>query len=245
MTDNFLAPRPPSPHPTPEQLYRARRGPRTSEAERWLAHAAACAACSEELLHQEAFDAPEPVAPSRLAAAWERSRKRRQAPPAPLAPVIPISRPLHQIASIAQPPPSRPRLSRSGRAGLGLAAALVTAVVGMTGLGLWNHAPAPQPGPLRGAAEPSGTWQPSGLLEAPPAEILFPAPLDGEPRRVKVYDTSRSYSWTSPPAAGGRIAFPEAERKKLRPGVSYFWTVLDDLDGENAAARSFRLRSKR
>jgi hypothetical protein len=237
MTDKFLAmpgshPAPGS-HPTPEQLYRARRGPRTAEAERWLAHAAACAVCTEELLHQEAFDAPEPVTPDRLAAAWERSRKRRQAPPAPLAPVIPINR----LASVSQPS-GRPPLFRSRRAGLGLAAALVTAMVGMTGLSLWNHASAPQPSPLRGA-EPAGTWQPSGLLEAPPMEIRFPAPPDGETRRVLMFDASRSYSWTSPATAGGRIAFPEAERKKLRPGATYFWIVLEE---ENAPARSFRLR---
>jgi len=244
MTDKFLAMPPgshpaPGPHPTPEQLYRARRGPRTAEAERWLAHAAACAVCTEELLHQEAFDAPEPVAPSRLAAAWERSRKRRQASPAPLAPVIPISR----LAKIVQPPARPSSISRFRRAGLGAAAALVAAMVGVTGLGLWNHrspvVSQPQPAPLRGAAEPSGVWQPSGLLDAPPTEIRFPAPPDGEPRRVMVFDAARSYSWTNLPAAGGRAAFPEAEQKKLRPGVSYFWIVLEE---ENAPAQRFRLR---
>jgi hypothetical protein len=252
MTENVPASHPPGPHPAPEQLYRARRGPRTSEAERWLAHAAACALCTEEMLRQEAFDAPEPVAADRLAAAWKRFSKTpapraTPAPLPPLAPVIPITRPINRLASIAQPL-GRPPLSspgRTGRAGLGLAAALVTAVVG---LGLWGHTqapqisqapPAPQAPTLRGAAEPSGTWQPSGLLDAPPTEFRFPASPDGEPRRVTVFDAPRSYSWTSRPAAGGRVAFPAAEQKKLRRGVDYFWTVIDE---ENAAVRSFRLR---
>jgi len=248
MTENVPASRPPGPHPTPEQLYRARRGPRTSEAERWLAHAAACALCTEEMLRQEAFDAPEPVAEDRLAAAWKRFSKTPapRATPAPLAPVIPINRPINRLAVVAQPP-SRPPASRPGRAGLsaiGWAAALVTATVG---LGLWNHtrtaqappAQAPKAPSLRGAAEPSETWQPSGLLKTAPTELLFPASPEGEPQRVTVYDSSMKYSWTSPPTAGGRVAFPEAERKKLRPGVDYFWTVIDE---ENAAAPKFRLR---
>lgn len=242
MTDNTLAARPPGPHPTPEQLYRARRGPRTSEAERWLAHAAACAVCTEELLRQEAFDAPQPVSPDGLAAAWERFGDERHAPLAPLAPLAPVI-PINRLSPVVQPP-GRPagfsRHGRGARAGMAFAAALVTAVVG---LGVWNHAQAPQPAtgsPLRGAAEPAGTWQPSGRLDTPPLEFLFPAPADGgEPRRVKVFDASRSYSWTSPPTAGGWVAFPEAERKKLRPDVDYFWTLVDQ---EDAAARSFRLR---
>src|SRR4051794_6711965 len=52
MADSVLPARPPGPHPTPEQLYRARNSPRTAEAERWLAHAGACALCTEELLRQ-------------------------------------------------------------------------------------------------------------------------------------------------------------------------------------------------
>jgi hypothetical protein len=229
---------PPGSHPTPEQLYRARRGPRTSEAERWLAHAAACALCTEEILRQEAFDAPQPVAPDRLTEIWHRFNKAPQpsrAPLPPLAPVIPI-----RLSSIAQPPGRPAAVSRFGLAGWGLAAALATGVVG---LGLWHHAPAPpQASPLRGAAELPGTWQPSGLLDAPPTEILFPASPGGEPRHVTMCDDLQTYSWTSPPAAGGRVAFPEAERKKLRPDRSYFWTVVEE---ENAVAQKFRLRQKK
>jgi len=250
MTDTITATRPPGPHPTPEQLYRARRGPRTSEAERQLAHAAACALCTEELLRQEAFDAPQPVPPGHLSAAWESFGK---APQAPLAPVISINRPTSRIAAIVQPPPRRPAAwSRHGGI-LALAAALVTAVIAVAGFGRWSQPQAPPPAPrvaniadnadgadvLRGAGEPAGTSQPSGTLDAPPVEILFPASPDGEPRRVTVFDATRSYTWTSPPASGGRVAFPEAERAKLRSGVDYFWTVIEE---ENAAARSFRLR---
>lgn len=245
MADTVLPNRPPEPHPTPEQLYRARRGPRTAEVERWLAHAAVCAVCTEELLHQEAFDAPQPMSRDRLAAAWKRFGR---APRAPLAPVIPISRvtPITPIAPIPSRPAILSRLgsrygSRFGRpGGLALAAALVAAVVG---LGLWSRAawaPHPALSSLGGAA--AGAWQPAGRLDAPPTEILFPPPSDGKPRRVTVFDISRSYSWTSLPAAGGRVAFPEAERQKLKPGVSYFWTVIDEKNGKNASPRSFRLR---
>jgi hypothetical protein len=39
----------------------------------------------------------------------------------------------------------------------------------------------------------------------------------------------------------GRIAFPETERQRLRPGVQYFWTVVGGA-GEEPAAQSFRIR---
>jgi hypothetical protein len=207
MTDRIPA-RSPGPHPTPDQLYAARRGPRTAEAERHLAHAALCAVCSEELARQEAFDDPEPVSPRALEEAWDRFGRSAPA----------IRRP-----------------SRTGPA-LALAATLAAAAAG---LGIWlNRAPVPED-VTRNGGETAGAWQPSGALAAPPADFVFPAP-DGAPRRVMVFDGERSYSWTSPPAAGGRIAFPETERRKLRPGVEYFWTVVEDESGE--AARSFRIR---
>jgi hypothetical protein len=221
MADTALPIRPPGPHPAPEQLYRARHGPRTSEAERWLAHAAVCAACSEELLRQEAFDAPQPMGSGSLAAAWKRFG---QAPPAPLAPVLPISRirPISPATPITQPT-RRPAALRWA-----IAATLAAAV----GLGAWSHTRAPR-------AALSATGQPAGLLDAPPTEILFPSPPDAPPHSVTVFDISRSYSWTSPPTAGGRIAFPEAERLKLQPGVVYFWTVAGE---QGVSPRSFRLR---
>jgi hypothetical protein len=226
MTDRVLSIRPSGPHPLPEQLYRARRGPRTAEAERWLAHAAACAVCTEELLRQEAFDAPQAVAPGDLAAAWERFGE----PQAPLAPVISIG---------TRSPALRPAAPRSGRrTGLAVAAALLSAAVG---LGLWTSTQRAQPSSppiLRGGGEAAGAWEPAGVLDAPPQELRFPASADGASRRIKVFDASATYAWTSPPATGGRIVFPETERKKLRRGVEYFWMVMDT----DTAARSFRLR---
>jgi hypothetical protein len=205
MTERIPA-RSPGPHPTPEQLYAARRGPRTAEAQRHLAHAALCAVCSEEMLRQESFDEPEPVSPRALEEAWDR---------------------------FGRSAPAR-RPSRTGPA-LALAATLAACAAG---LGLWmtNQAPLPED-VTRGGEEMAGAWQPTGTLAAPPADFVFPSP-NGAPRRVMVFDGERSYSWTSPPAAGGRVAFPDAERRKLRPGVEYFWTVVGNGD---QAARSFRI----
>ena len=206
MNDPIPA-RAPGPHPTPEQLYAARRGPRTAEAERWLDHAAVCAVCSEEILRQEAFDAPEPMAARDIQAAWARFG----GPPA-----------------VHRPPQRSPVLA--------LAAVLALCVLG---LGLWVALrPAVQPPDdvTRSGGPVAGTWRPEGSVEAPPAEFVFPDP-GGEARRITVYDAVQSYVWTSPPAVDGKVAFPEEERKKLRPGVEYFWTVV----GEEGAARSFRI----
>jgi hypothetical protein len=207
MTERIPA-RSPGPHPTPEQLYTARRGPRTTEAERHLAHAALCAVCSEEMLRQEAFDEPEPVSRGKLEEEWARFGRG-----------IPTRRP-----------------SRTGPA-LALAATLAACAAG---LGMWmtNRAPVPEDVTRGGEEETAGAWQPTGTLDAPPADFVFP-PSNGAPRRVMVFDGERSYSWTSPPATSGRIAFPEAERRKLRPGIEYFWTVVGNGD---QAARSFRIR---
>jgi hypothetical protein len=123
--------RAPGPHPTAEQLYAARRGPRTAEAERHLAHAAACALCSEELLRQEAFDAPEPMREQDLEAAWARFGK----PPAD-------------------------RRSRQRSPLLALAAALAFTVLGL-GVWKASHPPAPDDvtrsgGPATGTWSPEG-----------------------------------------------------------------------------------------
>jgi hypothetical protein len=224
-----LPDRPPGPHPTPEQLYRARRGPRSAEAERWLAHAATCATCTELLLHQEAFDAPDPVSPRHLAAAWERFGD-------------PAAQTSGRIANVAKTPVRG--FSWAGA----LAAAAVASVLG---LGVWTashsspHAPqdphsahpSNTAASLRGSAEAAGDRQPSGILDAPPTEIVFPVP-DGDAKRVTVFD-AHGYTWTSPPTANGRVPFPAAERQRLRKGVDYFWTVVGE---EGSVARSFRLR---
>ena len=213
MPDPVLPIRPPGEHPTPDQLYRARRGPRTAEAERWLSHAVACAVCTEELMRQEAFDAPEPVAARRLAAAWER------------------------FGESAESPRSRARRRMAWpRAGLALAAMLAVALLGV---GVWARLYAPEGanGLLRGGTQ-TGMWRPSGLLIAPPAEFVFPVP-PGETRRVFMHDASRHYTWTSPPTSDGRVPFPAAERQRLQKGVDYYWTVVDDSGAE---AQKFRVQ---
>jgi hypothetical protein len=201
----------PGPHPTPEQLYAARRGPRSEEAERHLAHAAACALCSEELLRQEAFDAPEPMTAREVEAAWAR---------------------------FGEPPAVRRRAPwRFPAPALALAAVLALCVVG---LGLWRAAHLPTPDDVtRSGGQVAGEWSPEGIVAAPPEEFVFPNP-GGEPRRVTLFDADQHYVWTSPPVAGGRVPFPEAERKRLQPGVEYFWTALGDQG--TAPARSFRIR---
>jgi len=202
-------------HPTPEQLYMARRGPRGAEAERHLAHAAGCARCSAELVRQEAFDHPEPVPQAGLDAAWERfNRPGAAAPPLRRAP--------------------------SRRPAFALAATLAACLLGFALLQPTRTAAPPAAGSerTRGSGEVAGLWSPMGRLEEPPAELVFPAP-DGEPRRVTVFDAAGTYRWTSEPATGGRIALPVAERQRLRPGVEYFWTILD---GDEMAARSFEFR---
>lgn len=204
--------RSPGPHPTPEEIYRARHRPGGEESERILAHAAGCALCTEEVERQEAFDAPEPMPAPALEAAWER---------------------------FGRSPAARP--SSRWKPAYALAATLAICAVG---LGFWSLRERPQETAIeRGSAEAAQDWQPSGLLDAPPATFVFPAPED-EPRRVRVFDESPAYTWTSGPVAGGQIDFPEAERNRLRPGVEYFWTVLGGQgEEEQGAAPSFRVRN--
>lgn len=211
--------RAPGPHPTPEQLYAARRGPRSEEAERLLAHAAACARCSEELLRQEAFDAPEPMTAGDLEAAWARFGEPQEA---------------HR--------PRTPRRLPVPALGLALAAALALCVVG---LGIWRATLPPRPDDVTRSGGPTaGTWSPEGVVAAPPAEFVFSNP-GGGPRRVTLFDVDQSYVWTSPTVVGGSVPFPEAERKRLKPGVEYLWTVVGDegpADEGTAPAKSFRIQ---
>ena len=58
------------PHPTPDEIYRARHTPGDPNSERLLRHAAGCAECSAEMARQEAFDQPEPLSAAALDAAW-------------------------------------------------------------------------------------------------------------------------------------------------------------------------------
>ncbi len=217
MTD-LIPQRPRGPHPTPEELYQARRDPEDAGAIRILRHAAGCARCSEEMARQEAFDQPEPLPAGTLDAAWERFDRGE-----------PMIRPL-----IRRTPERRTPL-------LALAATLTLCLLG---LGLWIAERAPWHQEVeRGGEQATAGWEPSGSLAAPPAELVF-SNAGGEPRRVKVFDAAQSYVWTSPPTPGGRVTFPEAERRRLRPGVEYFWTVLDD-DGEEGATLSFWIGAKK
>jgi hypothetical protein len=208
MTDP-IPPRPLGPHPTPEQLYAARHG-QDEESRSILRHAAGCALCSLEIARQEAFDGPQALPTGQVEAAWERFGR--------------------------EPEARAPRRSLRQAPLLALAATLTACVLG---LGIWNAQRNPKPEDVeRGAPATAVDWQPSGTLDAPPAEIVFPNP-QGDPRRVRVFDAAQDYTWTSEPTTDGRVPFPEAERRRLRPGVEYFWTVLDGGDGE--AARSFRI----
>jgi len=202
--------RPAGPHPTAEQLYRARRGPRDAEAERVLLHAAGCALCSVEMARQDAYDVPTAVPAAAVEAAWERFGREPQ-----------IRRPAGRAPSLA------------------LAAALAVCVLG---LGVWMAGRRADVADVeRGAPATAADLEPSGTLNAPPAAFTFPNP-DGEPRRIRIFDAAQTYAWTSEPARGGRIAFPETERRRLQPGVEYFWTLLDGNEG--GAARSFRIQRR-
>jgi len=210
MTD-LIPQRPPGPHPTPEEIYRARQTPGDASSARVLRHAAGCAACSLEMARQEAFDQPEPLPASALDAAWERFGQDDRSEPA-------IRRP-----------------SGHRRPFLALAATLTLCLLG---LGIWVAVrPVHHDAIERGSEETTKGWKPSGKLSAPPTELVFSDP-GGKPRRVKVFDAAQRYVWTSPSAPGGRVAFPEVERRRLQRGVEYYWTVLDD-DGEEGATLSF------
>lgn len=215
MTEPFIPARPPGPHPTPEELFAAHQRPEAPESEPVLAHAAVCARCSEELLQLEAFTVPEPLPAARIEAAWKRFG----------------------------PPPAPARRSRAfSRPFLALAAGLAACALG---LGIWStqkpsslSAPPPPVDVVRGGPETGGVWLPTGPLAEAPTEIVFPA--GPEPQRVLVFDGA-SYRWTSEPTTEGRIVFPEEERKKLKPGVEYFWTLTT---GQETAARSFVVTGK-
>ena len=228
MPEILLPPLPPGPHPTSDELYRAQHGPRGSEAERVLAHAASCAWCSEELARLEAFDQPEELTSKELAAAWARFESRparpEEAPAAApeMAPVVPF----------------RPRRNRTW---LALAASLAVAAVGLS-VWLATRPVAPDGEVVRGGTplpRQAAAWAPNGTLAEAPREFQFPPAPNGQAQQVMVFDAERRYQWTSPLASEGRVSFPEAERAQLQPGTTYFWTVLGG--GQEAAARSFEV----
>jgi hypothetical protein len=204
------------PHPTPDEIYRARQAPGDPTSERTLRHAAGCALCSTEMARQEAFDQPERLSAAALDAAWQRFG--RGEPTA--SPVI------------------RRRHTRWTPA-LALAATLTACVLG---LGIWIAQRGHQGADVErgGGQETTAAWSPSGLLQAPPTAFAFSGPADG-PRRVKVFDGAQSYEWISEPTFSGRVAFPRAEQRRMKPGVEYFWTVVGRA-GEETATQSFRIK---
>ncbi|HSS50175.1 MAG TPA: hypothetical protein VLX28_14650 [Thermoanaerobaculia bacterium] len=205
------------PHPTPEEIYRARHAPADPGSERLLRHAAGCAQCSAEMARQEAFDQPEPLPAAALDAAWQRFGRGEPA----AAPVI-ARRPTRWTPALA------------------LAATLTACVLG---LGIWTMQRGHQEDDaLRGSVEAAVTagWSPSGLLKAPPTVFTFSAP-GNEPRRVKVINGAQSYEWTSEPTFTGRVAFPPQEQQRLKPGVEYLWTVVGG-SGEGTATQSFEIK---
>jgi hypothetical protein len=97
---------------------------------------------------------------------------------------------------------------------------------------------------LRGGTIPAATAgeaAPTGRLDRAPTEIRFANP-DREPKRVLLFSTDPPYQWQSPETTAERIEIPAAERAKLKPGVDYFWSVLD-AEGESAA-QTFRLQRR-
>jgi hypothetical protein len=92
---------------------------------------------------------------------------------------------------------------------------------------------------LRGGETNAGVFSPSGEISAPPTEFRFPR-SGATDVRVSVFDAERHYVWTSPPARPGEsVTFPELERAKLAPDVTYSWTVLGE--GATLPAQSFRI----
>jgi hypothetical protein len=205
------------PHPTPDEIYRARHAPDDPASERMLRHAAGCAQCSVEMARQESFDQPERLPAAALDAAWRRFSRGE-----PVAATPAVTR----------------RHTRWTPA-LALAAALTACVLG---LGIWIVQRGPEQAEVERGSQATVTtagWSPSGLLKTPPAAFIFPGPGD-TPRRVKVFDATQSYQWTSEPTFDGRIAFPPAEQRRLKPETQYFWTVVGGT-GEGTATQSFRV----
>lgn len=208
-----MIPRPPSPHPSPEELYRARtaddEGARLAKE-----HAALCAECTEELAHLESFDRPD--VPMREAeAAWPRFGE-------------PSERPARRAGGLAL---WHPRVQRSL-----LAAAAAIALLAAASVWLARR-PAADLGPLRSAPEAVRLVSPEGLLSDAPREFVFSG-VQG-PVRVMVFDAARNYSWTSEPVESDRVAFPDEERRRMQTGVEYSWTVLGE--GIEVPVRTFLL----
>ncbi len=270
MSKPMFPPRPIGPHPTADRLYRALAAERAradraepgalaSEDEAVLEHVAACAECSAEIAHLEAFEHPTPMAPEDLDAAWRRFQEGPSAAPAPMPLETPRGATIVPFPSAVTRPAPTFRISRY--AGWAAAAMLVVGLGLGYLLGTSNTltpapaaadlppappavpaSPAPVPeDPLRGGEQPvtAEALAPTGALDRRPTEIRFSNP-DHQPKRVLLFATEPPYQWQSPETTGERVEIPAAEQAKLRLGVDYFWSVLD-AEGESAA-QTFRLR---
>ncbi|HEV7671535.1 MAG TPA: hypothetical protein VGS22_23700 [Thermoanaerobaculia bacterium] len=249
-----------------------RSGACSPEDEEIFAHAASCADCSAEIAHLEAFAQPEPVAPAAIDAAWQRFRHRADAdagrapagPPPRQATIVPF--PSRPVARLSPWRYTGWAAAAMLVVGLGLGFFLGTSNVmsiastpAASGTPVVSHPPvAPTAGPaptipagpgsseapdgLRGGpAETAGEVAPTGRLDRAPTEIRFANP-GHDPKRVLLFATDPPYQWQSPETTAERIELPAAERAKLKPGVDYFWSVLD-AEGESAA-QTFRLRRR-
>lgn len=192
--------RPPSPHPTSEELYLARSKPEDAAHRRVIDHASLCAECSEELAHLESFENPDAVSASELERAWK---------------------------NFGEPVAKRTPRRFTPSFGVFLAAAAALAVLA-AGVLLTARRPVTDPGPLRSGGTAVTLVSPEGILKEPPREFVFTGAQG--PARVMVFDAARDYSWTSEPDQTGRVMFPESERLRLKPETAYSWTVLSERD---------------
>jgi hypothetical protein len=115
---------------------------------------------------------------------------------------------------------------------LALAAAAVLAI----GLPLLLRRPAADV--ERGESSAATLVSPRGSVSEPPRTFAFRVP-SGRTARVMVFDSDRTYEWTSSPS-GGTVVFPDPERKRLKSGRDYFWTLVG-TEGSAPVAR-FRIR---
>ncbi len=130
------------------------------------------------------------------------------------------------------------RKGRVARRSLGWALAAAALAIGVAIPVLRRGARvATPPETERGAPNGIELVSPRGDLPAPPAVFVFRGP--SRPVRVTVFDASKSFAWTSAPASGGRVAFPESERRRLEEGRSYLWTIVG-TDGP-APVATFRI----
>ena len=201
-------------HPSPEALFEAAAGGGDAAARSEIQrHAAVCSDCSAELAHLEAFRTPAPVRRSELDAAWGRFQTGRTGLQAGRKGRVARRSPIWVLAAAAL--------------AIGVAIPILRRGVRV----------ATPPETERGAPNGVELVSPRGDLPAPPAEFVFRGP--SHPVRVTVFDSSRTFDWTSVAASGGRVAFPESERRRLEEGRSYLWTIVG-TDGP-APVATFRI----